>query len=62
MCPVLFLTGTESFHAALLDEAAILARISSARHEFVPDAGHWIHHDQLDAFVARVEEFLTSEE
>ena len=30
----------------------------NARHEIVPDAGHWVHHDQLDAVTDLLGEFL----
>ena len=57
-CPVLFLTGTESWHVATLDEQALVGRFQDARHVFVDDAGHWVHHDQLDEFLDLVDEFL----
>jgi len=57
-CPVLFLTGAESFHAPMIDEPALEARFRDARHQFVPNAGHWLHHDQLDVFLDLVEGFL----
>jgi pimeloyl-ACP methyl ester carboxylesterase len=56
--PVLFLTGEESWHVPTLDEPALVASFRDARHVFVPDAGHWIHHDQLDRFLALAEGFL----
>ena len=56
--PVLLLTGVESWHVATLDEDALTGRFRDARHRFVDDAGHWIHHDQLDRFVQLVEDFL----
>lgn len=57
-CPVLFMTGVESWHVASLDEEALLANFRDARHVFVDGAGHWVHHDQLDRFIELVEEFL----
>ena len=57
-CPVLFLTGDESWHVPTLDEPTLVSHFRDARHVFVPGAGHWIHHDQLDRFMALVEEHL----
>jgi pimeloyl-ACP methyl ester carboxylesterase len=57
-CPVLFLTGEESWHMATLDETALVSRFRNARHVFIKDAGHWLHHDQLDRFLELVEDFL----
>ena len=56
---MLFLTGTESWHVATLDEPALVARFQDARHVFVDESGHWVQHDQLDTFVDLVDEFLT---
>ncbi len=57
-CPVLFLTGDESWHVPSLNEAALLASFQDARHVFVQQAGHWLHHDQLERFLELTEEFL----
>jgi pimeloyl-ACP methyl ester carboxylesterase len=57
-CPVMFLTGKESWHVASLNETALLARFQDARHTFVERAGHWLHHDQLDRFIELSESFL----
>ena len=57
-CPVLFLTGAESWHVGSLDEPRLLAGFHDARHLFVERAGHWLHHDQLDRFLGLTEDFL----
>jgi pimeloyl-ACP methyl ester carboxylesterase len=57
-CPVLFLTGEESWHVNTLDEAELLSHFGDARHVFIEGAGHWLHHDQLDRFLELVEDFL----
>lgn len=57
-CPVLFLTGEESWHVPSLNEPALLAGFQNARHVFVENAGHWLHHDQLDRFIELTESFL----
>ena len=35
-----------------------IAPFADARLVTIPGAGHWVHHDQLDVFVAAVREFL----
>jgi pimeloyl-ACP methyl ester carboxylesterase len=57
-CPVLFLTGEESWHVATLDEAELVSHFQDARHVFIEGAGHWLHHDQLARFLELVEDFL----
>jgi pimeloyl-ACP methyl ester carboxylesterase len=57
-CPVLFLTGEESWHVATLDESELVSHFQDARHVFIEEAGHWLHHDQLDQFLELVEDFL----
>ena len=34
------------------------ARFSNARVETIEQAGHWVHHDQLDQFCGLVDDFL----
>jgi pimeloyl-ACP methyl ester carboxylesterase len=58
-CPVLLVRGAESSfpdpaedgRMALLDDATLAT---------VPGAGHWVHHDQLELFMAEVWRFLDS--
>jgi pimeloyl-ACP methyl ester carboxylesterase len=57
-CPVLFLTGEESWHVSSLDESTLVAGFQDARHLFVERAGHWLHHDQLDRFIELTASFL----
>lgn len=56
-CPILVLWGDESW-GRRLEEIDM-----SAFHEYqsvrVEKAGHWVHHDQFETFMAHVEEFLT---
>ncbi|HZP57503.1 MAG TPA: alpha/beta hydrolase [Dehalococcoidia bacterium] len=58
-CPVLLIRGSESW--ASDPEADGKA---SAFHDYravvVQDAGHWVHHDQLDTFMGLVRDFLAS--
>ncbi len=60
-CPVLLISGSESWARRDGDEAALVGAFRNAasiRHVVVEGAGHWVHHDQLDVFLGLVEEFL----
>lgn len=58
-CPVLHLVGSkshftrDSFHESPLDTF-----FKDSRTHVIDEAGHWLHHDQLDATVAAIREFL----
>lgn len=56
-CPVLLAWGKKSF-ATSPEADGRIAHFANARLIEYDDAGHWIHHDQLDRFVADVREFL----
>jgi pimeloyl-ACP methyl ester carboxylesterase len=56
-CPVLFFWGLESFLPVPEGDPRRLA-IRNARLVKVPNAGHWIHHDQLDLFLRETAAFL----
>ncbi len=58
-CPALLFWGLESF-APLPDDDPRLLAIAGHRLLKVPDAGHWLHHDQLDLFVRESAAFLQS--
>ena len=55
-CPVLLISGAESWAARTGPD--LLRDFRDARHEIVPNAGHWVHHDQLDIVSALVRDFL----
>jgi pimeloyl-ACP methyl ester carboxylesterase len=57
--PVLLVRGAESWAS---DPAADgrADRFDNATVATIDNAGHWVHHDQLDEFSALVENFLTS--
>jgi pimeloyl-ACP methyl ester carboxylesterase len=60
-CPVLLISGSESWARRDGDVAGLLAqftRAASVRHELIDGAGHWVHHDQLDRFIEMVADFL----
>ena len=60
-CPVLLIRGEESWAGDPEDEADGRA---SAFHDYqsieIKEAGHWVHHDQLDEFLRVTKEFLAS--
>ena len=56
-CPTLLLYGARSW-ASNPEEDGRLALFRDARVVEFADAGHWLHHDQLDRFVAELRAFL----
>jgi pimeloyl-ACP methyl ester carboxylesterase len=55
-CPVLLISGAESWAAQ--SGVDIVKDFRDARHEVVADAGHWVHHDQLDVVTGLIRDFL----
>jgi len=59
-CPVLLMRGAESWTGDPEEDDR-----ASAFHDYrsvlIENAGHWVHHDQLDRFLEVVSEFLSSE-
>jgi pimeloyl-ACP methyl ester carboxylesterase len=56
-CPTLLVRGANSWASDPLKDGRI-EPFADARLVTIPDAGHWVHHDQLGVFVAAVREFL----
>lgn len=56
-CPTLLMHGTESWHGDPSTDGRD-RYIEHSRVVAVEDAGHWVHHDQLDFFLENVREFL----
>ena len=56
-CPMLLFYGTNSF-ASNPERDGRLGHFSTARVIEYQDAGHWLHHDQFERFVADVRGFL----
>jgi pimeloyl-ACP methyl ester carboxylesterase len=57
LCPVLLVRGTESWASDPVADGRI-NHFRNARLVNVDGAGHWVHHDRLDAFVEHVDAFL----
>ncbi|MEE9279222.1 MAG: alpha/beta hydrolase [Myxococcota bacterium] len=56
-CPTLLIRGTESWAGDPTRDGRAAA-FRSARTVNIENAGHWVHHDQLDEFLRIVREFL----
>jgi pimeloyl-ACP methyl ester carboxylesterase len=56
-CPILLVNGKESW-ASDPQRDGQLAWFQNARSVAFEGAGHWVHHDRLDAFIAEVRAFL----
>ena len=56
-CPTLLIHGTESWTSDPQEDGR-LDYFQNARSVAVENAGHWVHHDQLDRFIGLVEAFL----
>jgi pimeloyl-ACP methyl ester carboxylesterase len=56
--PTLFLHGALSDYVGAATHDAIRARFPAARIEAIAGAGHWLHADRPEAFLAAVERFL----
>jgi pimeloyl-ACP methyl ester carboxylesterase len=56
-CPVLLVNGAESWASNPADDGRA-AYFKDARVVEIADAGHWVHHDKLDEFLAAVRAFL----
>ncbi len=56
-CPILLVNGKESW-ASNPEQDGRMAHFKDARVAEFDDAGHWVHHDQLDAFLQTARAFL----
>ncbi len=56
-CPTLLVYGQES-DASNPAEDGRISMFQNATVESVADAGHWVHHDQLDVFLGLLRDFL----
>jgi pimeloyl-ACP methyl ester carboxylesterase len=56
-CPTLLVYGRESWSSSPLDDGRV-SHFKNARVAMFDKAGHWVHHDQLEGFLAAVRTFL----
>jgi pimeloyl-ACP methyl ester carboxylesterase len=56
--PALFIAGAESGYLRPKHESAIRKRFPAAEFVRIPNATHWVHAEQPEAFLAAVERFL----
>jgi pimeloyl-ACP methyl ester carboxylesterase len=59
-CPTLLVYGKESWASNPLEDGRA-AHFRTAEVVLFERAGHWVHHDRLDAFMDRVEAFLAQD-
>ena len=59
-CPILIIWGEESWGAR--GQEIDLSAFHDYRYEKVANAGHWVHHDQFDTFIALVNDFLAEDD
>ena len=58
-CPVLHLVGeTSHFKRGKFHEEPLDSFFNDSRTEVIRNAGHWMHHDQLDTTVKAIRDFL----
>lgn len=57
-CPVLLVSGAESWQREWARPEALVPLFADARHEVVEGAGHWVQHDRLDRVVELLDDFL----
>ena len=57
-CPTLLVRGLESWASDPIADGRTKNFNCNLQVEAFADAGHWVHHDQLAPFVARVKTFL----
>ena len=57
-CPTLLVYGRESWASNPVEDGRIV-HFRNARVESFDNAGHWVHHDRLEAFIATTRAFLS---
>lgn len=57
-CPTLLMRGEESWASDPVSDGRTQCFNCPIEYQSFANAGHWVHHDQLDGFVDRVSEFL----
>ncbi len=56
-CATLLVNGTDSWASNPATDGRA-AHFKNAKVVEIEDAGHWVHHDQLDTFVKLASEFI----
>jgi len=56
--PTMFIGGVESWSHRFPGREVMASYVPNARIHVFKDAGHWVHHDQLEGFVDLVREFF----
>ena len=59
-CPTLLVRGLESWASDPIADGRTKQFDCPLSVEAFADAGHWVHHDQLDLFVEKVRDFLAA--
>ena len=59
-CPTLLVRGLESWASDPIADGRTEAFNCPLEVEAFAEAGHWVHHDQLEGFVTRVKQFLAA--
>lgn len=59
-CPTLLVRGLESWAADPEADGRSASFSCPLTLEAFPDAGHWVHHDQLEPFIEKVRSFLAN--
>ena len=57
LCPTLLMVGTESW-ASNPSEDGRIQHFQNAEVALIENAGHWVHHDQLDTFLSLTKRFI----
>jgi pimeloyl-ACP methyl ester carboxylesterase len=55
-CPIMLLSGSESWMSSRTDDPT--TPFKNAEHVTIKNAGHWVHHDQLQEFLSLTQAFL----
>jgi pimeloyl-ACP methyl ester carboxylesterase len=56
--PALLVGGSESWFMRWTNRDELAAAVPNSRVEIFDNAGHWVHHDRFDAFVALIRDFF----
>lgn len=57
---IYFIGGANSSFLKPTDHEAIRQIFSSAKFDYIPDTGHWVHAENTNEFLKRVTQFLVT--